>query len=35
MLSKKAANSFYKKGLIKKASKIYQKITGYYNFGDV
>lgn len=31
---KKVATDFFKAGLFKKACKMYQKINGYYNFGD-
>ena len=31
---KNIAGQFFKKGNFKKASKIYQKINGYYSFGD-
>ena len=33
--SKNVANQFFKIGNIKKAAKLYQKINGYYNFGDI
>lgn len=29
------AGDFFKQGNLTKASKIYQKVNGYYNFGDV
>lgn len=29
------AGQFFKVGNFKKAAKLYQKINGYYNFGDV
>jgi len=32
---KATATKFYKLGKIKKAAKLYQKISGYFNFGDV
>ena len=32
---KKTAGEFFKLGNYMKAGKIYQKINGYYNFGDV
>ena len=31
---KETAGKFFKAGNFKKAAKIYQKINGYYNFGD-
>jgi hypothetical protein len=35
MTLKNTAGEFFKAGNFKKAAKIYQKINGYYNFGDV
>ena len=35
MTLKNTAGDFFKAGNFKKAAKIYQKINGYYNFGDV
>ena len=31
---KEIAAKFFKKGDYKKAAKLYQKINGYFNFGD-
>jgi len=31
---KNVAGNFFKKGDYKKAAKLYQKINGFYNFGD-
>lgn len=35
MRLKTTAGEFFKLGNLKKAAKVYQKINGYYNFGDV